>query len=161
VMDAESRLLARVLYRAAFGVARRLVVTGRGAPEPHQESDPVQVLGGAEQPVVSEVEPSPPPNLPHQGGGAGSPPLVGGDRGGGGERAGEERGPGGEVAVEGRVEPSPPPSSFDRASAELSRALRMRFPQGGEGRGPGGEVAVEGRVEPWPPPHHPHQGGGG
>jgi hypothetical protein len=68
-MAAESRLLARVLYWAAFGVARRLVVTGRRAPEPQPESDPVQVLGGAEQPVVSEVEPSPPPSLPHQGGG--------------------------------------------------------------------------------------------
>ena len=61
-MAAESRLLARICYRAAFGVARRLVVTGRQAPEPRLESDPVQVLGGAEQSVVSEAEPSPPPS---------------------------------------------------------------------------------------------------
>jgi hypothetical protein len=51
-MAVESRLLARALYRAAFGVARRLVVTGRPAPEPRPESDPVQALGPSAAPAA-------------------------------------------------------------------------------------------------------------
>lgn len=54
-MPVESRPLARVCYRAAFGVARRLVVTARRTPDPHPETDPVQVLG----PSATPVAPSP------------------------------------------------------------------------------------------------------
>ena len=54
MMAAESRLLARVCYRAAFGVARRLVVTGRRATEPQRESDPVQVLGASATPAAPD-----------------------------------------------------------------------------------------------------------
>ena len=51
-MAAESRSLARVCYRAAFGVARRLVVTAHRAPDPQPESDPVQALGPSAAPVA-------------------------------------------------------------------------------------------------------------
>jgi hypothetical protein len=58
-MATESRSLARVCYRAAFGVARRLVVTARRVPEPHLETDVVQALGPTAAPTIQASAPRP------------------------------------------------------------------------------------------------------